>query len=383
MRIGSRSRSNTVLLVAPQAPPYGGMALQAQSLQERLSRDAVSAILVPANPDFPYELRFLKRVRGIRGLVRSALFCAQLWRVLPRTNVVHVFACSWLYFFLVVYPAVLITHLNRKRIVLNYRGGEAKLFFRRFSWLLRPAFRIADVVMAPSEFLGELIRTHFQVSVEIVPNILDFSLFPYRERLSIRPNILVARHLEKMYDVESVLRAFRLIQEHHPEASLTIAGTGSQEMRLRSLVSEWNLQHVQFLGHVPHKDLPAIYEQCDVFLNASLVDNFPGALLEASAAGLPIVSTCPGGIPYIYRHEVSALLVEPGNWRGLGNAVIKLLQSQSLVIDLTKAAAIAVRACEWGQVRKALYRCYGFALDREDEPTDSEIEPARSKCVAG
>ena len=88
-----------------------------------------------------------------------------------------------------------------------------------------------------------------------------------------------------MYDIEAVLQAFRSVQRWHPAASLWIAGTGSEEARLRQLVATWELANVRFLGEMPHKELPAIYDECDVYLNASRVDNFPGALLEASAAG--------------------------------------------------------------------------------------------------
>jgi len=257
--------------------------------------------------------------------------------------------------------------MRGKRIILNYRGGEAGQFFRRFGWLARPVFRLAHVVTAPSTFLAEILGVRFGVTVRIVPNILDLSLFRYRQRTAIRPKLLVARHLEKIYDVESVLRAFEVVRERCPEATLLVAGEGSEGARLRAIVEARRLSGVRFLGQLAHEDLPAVFDECDVFINASLVDNFPGALLEASASGLAVVSTGTGGIPHIYENGRTALLVEPGDWRGLAAAVLKVLDSPTLGVELTTRAVAVVRSCEWKRVRVPLYQAYGRVLKAERE----------------
>jgi glycosyltransferase involved in cell wall biosynthesis len=275
-------------------------------------------------------------------------------------------------------PAVAVGRMRGKRVILNYRGGEAGRFFRHWGWAVRPFFRLSDVVTTPSEFLAGVIRKHFRIPVRIVPNILDLGAFVHRSRKSFQPKMLVTRHLEPIYDVESVLRAFRQVQVRHPEASLWIAGTGSQQERLRGLVSAWGLANVRFLGHIPHSDLPKIYDQCDILLNASLVDNFPGALIEASGAGLAVISTAAGGIPYIYENGRTALLVEPGNWEALAGAVQKVLEFPSLASDMVKAAEVMARACDWKEVRKHLYHAYGFPLDDQPKAAGEGVQ-----CAAG
>ena len=278
-----------VLLVAPAPPPYGGMALQAQQLEKLLRRDGVDVDVFPSNFPLPSGVRFLERVPGVRTLLRAGLIWFRLWPRVRQVDVVHILAASWAYFFLAVYPPVLLGRACGKRVVVNYRGGEAREFFRRYGWLSAPVFNLASAVTAPSEFLATVIRQRFDVPVLIVPNVLDHSLFVYRQRTTMRPRMLVTRHLEKMYDVASVLRAFRAVQARHADASLWVAGSGGEEAHLRSLVSAWDLKNVRFLGEVAHKDLAAVYGECDIYVNASLVDNFPGALLEASAAGLVVV----------------------------------------------------------------------------------------------
>jgi glycosyltransferase involved in cell wall biosynthesis len=355
-----RHSGRSVLLIGPEPPPYGGMALQARLLHKLIERDGITATLLGSNAPFPARLRFLESLRGVRPFLRTLVFSWRLWRLLARHDVVHILACSWAYFFFIVYPAVLISRARRKHVILNYRGGDARRFFRWFHRVAAPVFKMADVVTTPSDFLAGIIQTRFQVPVTIVPNISNASMFRYRPRTLVRPRMLITRHLEKIYDVESALKAFRAVRQQHPDASLWIAGTGSQENHLRGLVAGWNLGNVRFLGAVTHEDLPAIYDQCDILLNASRIDNFPGALLEASAAGLVVVSTGAGGIPFIYRHGENALLVDPGDWQGLADSVCELLRSPALGPRLASEALALVRQYDWTNIRKLLYRVYEF-----------------------
>ena len=235
---------------------------------------------------FPRWLRPLKKIRYVRTLTHAALIALTLWPQVRQADVVHILAASWVYFFIGVSPAVIYSRIQGKRVVINYRGGDGRKFFEACGWLVKYIFRFASLVTTPSEFLAAAIREHFGVRVQVVPNIFDGSVFQHRQRTTLQPRILVTRHMEKIYGVDVALQAFRVIQGHYPEASLWIAGTGSQEPVLRRLVSDWHLQNVRFLGHVSHSDLGGIYDQCDILLNASFVDNFPGSLLEASGAGL-------------------------------------------------------------------------------------------------
>jgi glycosyltransferase involved in cell wall biosynthesis len=351
-----------VQLVGPVPPPYGGMALQALLLQRCLRQDGMIADLLGHNEPFWTALRFLERVPGLRTVLRALLFYFRFWKELRDKEIVHVLAASWVNFLLVVGPAVWMGRLRGKRVILNYRAGDADGFLRYLGWLVLPVFRAADVISTPSTFLAEVIHRRTGVPVSIVPNIVNLSLFRFRGRSPFRPKMLVTRHLELIYDVECVLRAFRIVQKTYPGASLYIAGTGSQESPLRNLVSEWKLEDVHFLGYLNHQDLANLYDQCDILLNGSRVDNFPGSLIEASAAGLVVVSTKAGGIPYMYENEKNALLVEVGDWSALASQVMRVLRDQDLAANLAAAGVQLSQQCEWQNVRRPLYSAYGVDL---------------------
>jgi glycosyltransferase involved in cell wall biosynthesis len=355
-----------VLIVAPIPPPYGGMALQAGLLQRMLRADGIPASVLGYNQRVAPKLPWIESVPGLRTFARTVAFGVRFWRQSRTCEVVHILACSWLYFFVVVSPAIVIGRLRGRRVVLNYRGGDADRFLQRCAWLVRPFFGLGSVLTAPSEFLARVIRRHLNMPVEIVPNIVDFSIFRYRKRSPFRPKVVVTRHLEKLYGVETVLRAFRQIQAGYPEASLRIAGSGAEETYLRKLSADWNLQNVQFLGYIDHKGLPDVYDQCDILLNGSHSDNFPGSLMEASAAGLVVVSTNAGGIPFLYQNGENALLVEVGDWQGMAAAVERLLQDQGLASRLAAAGREVSSQCEWSGVRRPLFKSYGVVVPEKE-----------------
>jgi glycosyltransferase involved in cell wall biosynthesis len=352
------------------------MALQAGQIHQQLSNDGVPTTLFGTNFRLPRWVRFAEKIPVVRTVIRSLLIWPKLFSAVRRCDVLHVLASSWEYFFLVVYPAVILGRLSRRWVVVNYRGGEADRFFRRYGWIIWPVFRMSDRITAPSRFVADILSHRFGASVSIVPNILNSRIFRFRTRAFLRPKLVVTRHLESTYDIPTALKAFRRVQGKYREASLWIAGTGSQEGALRNMVSEWNLKNVRFLGRVDHARLAEIYDQCDILLNASTVDNFPGALIEASAAGLAVVSTAAGGIPFIYENRRSALLVQPGDWEGLAAGVEELLESPALAAGIIAEAAAIARACDWAEVRKPLYRSYGLSIGDSEERGEPACENA-------
>src|SRR5688572_17073050 len=119
------------------------------------------------------------------------------------------------------------------------------------------------------------------------------------------------------------------------DAELWVAGTGSEDARLRRLAEELAPGSVRFVGRVEPGGMPALYDACDVFVNASVIDNQPLSVLEAFAAGLPVVSTPTGDIASMVKNGETGLLVGPEDPAALADAV------ESLLGDHTRARALA------------------------------------------
>src|SRR6185295_20306107 len=109
----------------------------------------------------------------------------------------------------------------------------AEAFLARWFWLARWALTRADVVVVPSGFLGAVFERFGMATVE-VPNILDLERFPFREREPLRPRVVVTRHLEPHYNVACAIRAFAELRQRYPEASMVVAGDGSQRAEMEA-----------------------------------------------------------------------------------------------------------------------------------------------------
>ncbi|MBI3231468.1 MAG: glycosyltransferase family 4 protein [Candidatus Doudnabacteria bacterium] len=128
------------------------------------------------------------------------------------------------------------------------------------------------------------------------------------------------------------------MQRRYPNARLIVAGEGTERANLENLAATLGLQGVEFIGRVEYEDMPALYDRADIYLNAPNLDNLPSSILESYAAGMPVVTTEAGGIPYILWHEETGLLVGLDDHIGMANAAIRLLEDQVLSEKIIRQA---------------------------------------------
>lgn len=360
----SRNLNNevAVAIIAPFPPPYGGMALQAEKILSKLRESEIVSFSVKSNAAFPKRLRFLENIKALRTFIRFIIFSENLVN-LKRASVVHIFGASHLYFFLVVAPSLLAGNIFGKKTILNYRGGEAEKFLRRWGFIAIPVMRRADVIAVPSEFLKAILEEKVGKEVVILPNIVDIEMFHFKERSQLKPSMVVSRQLEPLYNVECTLRAFSIIKKEYPDAKLKIAGAGSDEKRLRQLREELSLKDVEFLGALTQMQLSGVYDGCDIMVNSSIIDNFPGSIMEAFACGLPVVTTRVGGIPYMVQEGETGILVNPGDHRDLARGVIKLLEDQNLSRNLSRNGRKIAEEHSWNSVLSRLIQLYGLGKE--------------------
>ncbi|MCX8049622.1 MAG: glycosyltransferase family 4 protein [Methylohalobius sp.] len=323
-----------VIVVGPVPPPFGGMANQTLQLYEKLASQGIEVELVPTNR--PYWPAWVGYIKGVRAVFRLLPYLLKLWRTARRGGVFHVMANSGWSWHLFAAPAVWIAFLRGRKVVLNYRGGEAERFFAQsFFWVKPTLARCAEVVV-PSEFLKEIF-SRYGVRTEVIPNPVDLKRFaPGEKTYAEGPTIIVCRHLEAIYGIDVALVAFAKVLVRCPRARLLIAGTGPERARLGSLAKELGIaDHVTFTGQLTHDQMRALYATADLMLNPSRIDNAPNVLLEAMASGVPIVSTNAGGIPCLVKHGTTALLVPVDDADAMAEAVLRLLGDAALRQHLT------------------------------------------------
>jgi phenylacetate-CoA ligase len=362
-----------IALVGPVPPPSGGMANQTLQLSRLLEAAGAEVRLVPVNP--PYSPAWTSSIKGVRAALRLAGYLRRLWCVTDQVDLFHVMANSGWSWHLFAAPAIWIARIRGKSVIVNYRGGEADRFFSRQRRLITPSLHLADALIVPSSYLADVFERH-GCATDIVPNIIDLTHFyPATTDQAPRagPVVLVARNLEAIYDNASALRAFSIINDACPGARLVIAGSGSELGALQQLAQQLGIAtSVQFTGRVDNAAMAGLYRHCDVVLNPSLVDNMPNSILEAQACAIPVVSTDVGGIPVLLQHEVTGLLVAPGDAQAMAQAVLSLLQAPARARRIGAAGCAFVQQFSWDQVAPRLLTQYRRVLDRRGLATSAQ-----------
>ena len=366
-----------VAVVAPSLRILGGQAVQADRLLRAWENDPdVDAWLVPVNPLPPRGLRFALGIKYLRTVVNELTYLPLLVRELARADVVHVFSASYASYLLAPLPAMLIGRALGKPVILNYRSGEAPDHLSR-SAIARKTVAEADANIVPSQFLVDVFR-EFGIEASVIPNIVDLDRFAFRARAPLRPRLVSTRNFDELYNVACTIRAFRLVQDRHPHATLTLVGAGSEEAAVRALVAELGVTGVEFTGRVPPDRIADYYAANDIYVQSPNIDNMPTSVLEAFASGLPVVSTEAGGVPAILTPGERGLLAPLNDHERLAAQVLRLLDDQPYADRLIRAAYARVQSCTWSSVREQWLAAYrdvlGSSADARNLSTTEDTE---------
>jgi glycosyltransferase involved in cell wall biosynthesis len=346
-----------VAMVAPSLRYVGGQAVQADLLLRLWQGDPDAEVtLITVDPVLPSWLRWAESIPGLRTVLREPLYFLHLWRDLRDVDVVHIFSASYWSFLLAPAPAWFLGRLRGKKTVINYRSGEARDHLQRFRSGTFVLGRVNKIVV-PSGYLVDVFR-EFGLRAVVVPNLVDLSQFRYRERNPLRPNLVCTRGFSYYYCMDVVVRAFAEVKKAYPEATLTLVGSGPLEGDVRNLVADLNLSNVTFTGVASRLEIGKYYDEADIFINASRLDNMPVSVIEAFGAGTPVVTTSPESMPYLVEHERTGLLSPVGDAQALAANVRRLLREPEMAARLAENAFEESRKFNWDVVRKQWLSIY-------------------------
>ncbi len=165
-----------------------------------------------------------------------------------------------------------------------------------------------------------------------------------RASLGVAPGerlLLWTGRLDPVKGFEELLEGCRLLTSRY-RIKLLLAGEGPYRPTIERLVRELGLELcVSILGH--RADIPRLLRTADVFVFTSRTEGLPNSLLEAMAAGLPVVATNVPGCRDLVKHEQTGLLVHSGSPEGIAEGVAALLDDRALSVQLGQSAADWVR----------------------------------------
>ena len=184
----------------------------------------------------------------------------------------------------------------------------------------------------------------------VIPNGVDAARFAGRDaafkaRLNLRPDAPLVATIGRLHEqkgMEHFVRAAASVHHSRPDCHFIIVGAGPLEAALRAAAKRLHLEGaLTFLGQCD--DIPALLKATDVFVLASLWEGMPNVVLEAMAAGVPVVATRVEGTVDLIEQGETGLLVMPRDVPGLASAIQRLLDEPALAQRLGHAAQERVR----------------------------------------
>jgi glycosyltransferase involved in cell wall biosynthesis len=245
------------------------------------------------------------------------------------------------------FPMSLISLLHHKRMKEALRSFYVHLlpFFPR----LRKSVASASVVLATNFETKSLLRRAGARSVELFLDcgVSGRTIAPTIRSTPERVTFLWAGRLEPPKGLVVAIRA--LAECNDRQSCLLVAGSGSDRARMEDLTRSLGLtDRVEFLGRIPHEDMPALFQRCDAFLFTSLRDSFGSVVLEAMAHGLPIVTLNHQGMRAFVPEDAS----------------IKVPVSTPEQVIRDFALAIEALVSNPGSMRKMSQAAYAFANEQ-------------------
>jgi glycosyltransferase involved in cell wall biosynthesis len=215
--------------------------------------------------------------------------------------------------------------------------------------ILRGVLRLSErIVLNARSYQSDVTRWYLPrgADVRIIPNGLELGLYSERKTkiecrkaFGINSNLTVLGSMGRISEekgLPDLIRAFALLGDK--TAQLLIAGAGPQRATLEKLADRLGVASCTiFLGHLDsnHDDF---FGSLDVYVQPSIFEGMPMALLEAMASGCPVIGTEVGGVPDLIRNGKTGWLVPPRNPRALSTAISQALEHPDLASDLAENA---------------------------------------------
>jgi phosphatidylinositol alpha-mannosyltransferase len=265
-----------------------------------------------------------------------------------------------------------------------HRGSYYGYFYGRP--VLRRVFANLDGRIAVSRAAKKFVQQYFQARYTIIPNGVDYEQFaaarPLPELNDGRPNILFVGRPEKRKGLGYLIRAYPAIKNAFPEARIIVAGAGDWSRDRYHLYAEnHGMRDIVFLGWQPEDTLPRLYRSAQVFCSpATGGESFGIVLLEAMAAGVPIVASDIEGYRDVVSDGKQGLLVPPCDENQLADAICRLLQDGNLLSEMSAAGQVWAQHFAWPSVAERILYFYGERAQHaevEGQTWSNILQPGR------
>ncbi len=261
-----------------------------------------------------------------------------------------------------------IAWFHRKKLpyIVSLRGSDVPGFNERFTLpytvltpIIRKIWRDAAAVIANSAGLCALAHdTDSNLSIRIISNGIDTREFTIeRSHAEKRFVVLSVARLIRRKGIDDLIKAIPEIVQQCPDLLVSIIGEGNMEVELRNLAKDLGIgHHVKFLGYIPHAELPCYYSTSNLFVLPSWFEGMSNTILEAMAAGLPIITTNTGGTKELISGN--GQIVPPGRPDLIAMAIRQYIHDSSLRQEHGLRSRALAESMDWTRIAEKYAELY-------------------------
>jgi len=231
-------------------------------------------------------------------------------------------------------PNVYTIHGVRLKELVMERSEMSTISYHLRAWLIQQHHRKATNIVAINRYTENEIRGLHNAKVRVIHNAVDESFFELYSTDEKEPGILLqVGGARARKDPITCLEAVVLLMEKKLPVKLDIVGPNTDDAmpQVEAFIEKHDLREVvRIHGLVSAEDVENFYRNADIFVMSSLEESSPIAIVQAMAAGLPVVSTNVGGISEMVEDKKNSFLIDPGDSRALAEKIERLILDRNL-----------------------------------------------------
>ncbi len=280
-------------------------------------------------------------IAGIRSVSGYLQILRVLWSIKPDVSLAIMYDSAL--------PCYLYAKFFRRKTVVALAGHDFRLISgglqKGNDWrgksegvikhLIRFGFNVIkkslNFIVINTEMYRDLLKLGISEDhIHLIYNFIDDELFNLTgPKSNDFPSLVFCGRFVEAKRLDILIEAFKIVQKKIPNARLILVGDGAERSKVNNIVESLHLsQYVEITGYVKNSQISDYLSKASIFVSSSSFEGTPNTLLEAMAAGLPIVATKVGGIPDIITDGENGLLVQPCDVDALAEAIILLLSDK-------------------------------------------------------
>lgn len=331
-----------ILQIANYSDNGGGISVQVSLLKRKLNSEGIECDILSTKGTF------IQRAISVFWLVLNG----------RHYDLFHIHACSNKGFL----PAIIGISSGRilhKRTILTFHGGGAESFFRKRTSLVKYFLSRTNQNIVLSGFIGAIFD-QYGLNYTVIPNMIEMDINRFRSRSKIHPVFISIRSFTETYNIGCSLNAFRIVKNSFPNAKLLLVGDGPSKEMMQSFVKNNKISGVSFVGHVSNSQIYDYLNQADIMISSSRFDNMPVSILEGFNAGLLVIASNVGGIPYMIHNGEDGLTFEDNNFKEMADKMSFAVTNQQDSIRMIRKAYSSLTRFTWEAVKEKLFFVYNI-----------------------